>query len=51
MPNNDPQLSLDNLSSSTHTSMIAPGDPGVKIINRFDFNEHGKYLARGKIKA
>jgi hypothetical protein len=29
-------ISLDSLSSSIHTSMIAPGDPGVKIINRFD---------------
>jgi len=51
MPNNDPQLSLDNLSSSTHTSMIAPGDPGVKIINRLDFSERGKYLAWNKIRA
>lgn len=34
-------ISLDSRSSSIHTSMIAPGDPGVKIISRFDFNEHG----------
>ena len=34
-------ISLDSRSSSIHTSMIAPGDLGVKIISRFDFNEHG----------
>jgi hypothetical protein len=38
-------ISQDSPSSSIHASMIAPDDSGVKIISRFDFNEHGKYLA------
>ena len=38
-------ISLESPFSVIHTSMIAPGDSGVKIISRFDFNEHGKYLA------
>ena len=43
-------ISLDSRSSSIHTSMIAPGDPGVKVISRFDFNEHGNIWHETKLE-
>lgn len=50
MPNYDSPLAQDSPSSSTHTSMIAPGDPGVKIINRFDCNEQGNIWRETKLE-
>ncbi|MGA9178738.1 MAG: hypothetical protein WBZ05_15965 [Desulfobacterales bacterium] len=43
-------ISLDSRSSSIHTSMIVPGDPGVKVISRFDFNEHGNIWHETKLE-